>query len=135
MRDVERAGFEPRTLGTGAERAANCATRPGTGSFLVMANRFGVSAACVLSRGVAQGAQPSPRVFNTTFDPVHAVVRACRRGCTLLGSIALALVALQMTCLCTPMAQMPYQRWQFWSTSVNRGVLNLGKFRRIQNTT
>ena len=58
-----------------------------TGSFLVMANRFDVSAACVLSRGVAQGAQPSPRVFNTTFDPVHAVVRACKRGCTLQGSI------------------------------------------------
>jgi hypothetical protein len=52
-----------------------------------MANRFGVSAACVLTRGLAQGAQPSPRVFNTAFDPVYAVVRACRRGCTLQGSI------------------------------------------------
>ena len=58
-----------------------------TGSFLVMASSFGVSAACVLSRGVAQGAQPSPRVFNLAFDPVHAVVRDCRRGCTLQGSI------------------------------------------------
>ncbi len=25
---VEKAGFEPRTLGTGAERATNCATAP-----------------------------------------------------------------------------------------------------------
>jgi hypothetical protein len=25
---VEKAGFEPRTLGTGAERATNCATSP-----------------------------------------------------------------------------------------------------------
>ena len=59
-----------------------------TGSFLVMANRFGISAACFLSRGVAQGAQPSQRVFNVAFDPVHAIVRACKRGCTLQGSIA-----------------------------------------------
>ncbi len=59
-----------------------------TGSFLVMANHFGISAACFLSRGVAQGAQPSPRVFNVAFDPVHAIVRACKRGCTLQGSIA-----------------------------------------------
>ena len=58
-----------------------------TGSFLVMANRFGRSAACMLSRGVAQGAQPSPRIFGLTFDPVHSVVRESRRGCTLQGAI------------------------------------------------
>ncbi len=29
LRFVENAGFEPRTLGTGKEGAANCATRPG----------------------------------------------------------------------------------------------------------
>jgi hypothetical protein len=58
-----------------------------TGSFLVMANRFGRSAACVLSRGVAQGAPPSPRIFGLTFDPVHSVVQESRRGCTLQGAI------------------------------------------------
>ena len=45
-----------------------------SGSFLVIANRFGVSAACVLSRGVAQGAQPSPLIFIKAFDPVHAII-------------------------------------------------------------
>ncbi len=58
-----------------------------TGSFLVMANRFGVfgrSAACMLSRGVAQSAPPCPRIFGLTFDPVHSAVQESRRGCTLL---------------------------------------------------
>ena len=41
----------------------------------------------MLSRGVAQGAQPSPRIFGLTFDPVHSVVRESRRGCTLQGAI------------------------------------------------
>ncbi len=60
-----------------------------TGSFLGMANRFGQSAVCMLNRGVAQGAQPSPRIFSTTFDPpVHAVVLESKRGCTLQGNIA-----------------------------------------------
>ncbi len=58
-----------------------------TGSFVVMANRFGRSAACMLSRGVAQGAPPSPRIFGLTFDPVHSVIRESRRGCTLQGAI------------------------------------------------
>jgi hypothetical protein len=60
-----------------------------TGSFLVMANRFGRSAACMLSRGVAQGAPPSPRIFGSTCDPVHSVVRESRRGCTLQGAVEL----------------------------------------------
>jgi hypothetical protein len=58
-----------------------------TGSFLVMANLFGKTAVCILWRGVAQGAPPSPRIFNITFDPVHTIVRACKRGCTLQGTI------------------------------------------------
>ena len=58
-----------------------------TGSFLVMVNHFGRSAACVLSRGMPQGSPPSPRVFNTTYDPFNAIIRHCRRGCTLQGLI------------------------------------------------
>jgi len=54
-----------------------------TGSFLVMVNRFGNSAVCILCRGMPQGAQPSPRIFNKTFDPVHAIVRASKRGCSI----------------------------------------------------
>jgi hypothetical protein len=56
-------------------------------SFLVIANRIGRSAACILNRGVAQGAPPSPRIFGLTFDPVYSVVRESRRGCTLQGAI------------------------------------------------
>jgi hypothetical protein len=59
-----------------------------TGSFFVLANRFGRSAACMLCRGVAHGAPPSPRIFGLTFDPVHSAVRESRRGCTLQGFIA-----------------------------------------------
>jgi hypothetical protein len=55
------------------------------GSFLVMANRFGRSAASCSVGGVAQGA--SPRIFGVTFDPVHSAVRESRRGCTLQGVI------------------------------------------------
>ena len=58
-----------------------------TGSFLVMSNQFGRSAACVLSRGMPQGAPPSPVVFGTTIDPIHSIVRDCKRGCTLQGGI------------------------------------------------
>ena len=58
-----------------------------TGSFLVMSNQFGRSAACVLSRGMPQGAPPSPVVFGTTIDPIHSIVRDCKRGCTLQGDI------------------------------------------------
>ena len=59
-----------------------------TGSFLVMSNKFGRSAACKLSRGMPQGAPPSPVVFSLVIDPIHSIVRNCRRGCTLQGSIA-----------------------------------------------
>ncbi len=37
----------------------------------------------MLSRGVAQGAPPSPQIFGLMFDPVHSAVRESRRGCTL----------------------------------------------------
>jgi hypothetical protein len=59
-----------------------------TSSFLVMSNQFGRSAACKLSRGVPQGAPPSPIVFSAVIDPIHSIVRNCKRGCTLHGSIA-----------------------------------------------
>jgi hypothetical protein len=58
-----------------------------TGSFLVMVNQFGRSATCVLSRGMPQGAPTSPQMFGTVIDPIHSIVRDCRRGCTLQGSI------------------------------------------------
>jgi hypothetical protein len=59
-----------------------------TGSFFVMSNQYGRSAACVLSRGMPQGAPPSPGVFGEVIDPVHSIIRECKRGCTLQGSIA-----------------------------------------------
>ena len=55
------------------------------GSFLVMVNTFGSSAACFLMRGFHQGAQPSPRAFNLLVDPLHAILRWCQRGCTVLS--------------------------------------------------
>lgn len=58
-----------------------------SGSFLVMSNQFGRSAMCVLNRGMPQGAPPSPSVFDVAIDPMHSIVRDCRRGCTLQGSI------------------------------------------------
>ena len=51
------------------------------GTFLMVANQFGLSAACFLLRGVLQGAPTSPNVFNVAFNPVHVLVRACKRGC------------------------------------------------------
>ena len=35
-----------------------------------------------------QGAPPSPVVFSAVIDPIHSIVRNCKRGCTLHGSIA-----------------------------------------------
>ena len=32
-------------------------------------------------------ASPSPRIFNIAFDLVHSLVRDCKRGCSLQGSI------------------------------------------------
>ena len=59
-----------------------------TGAFLVMSNQFGQSAACKLSRGMPQGAPPSPVVFSLVIDLIHSIVRNSKRGCTLQGSIA-----------------------------------------------
>jgi hypothetical protein len=42
---------------------------------------------CVLSRGMPQGASPSPPTFALVFDPFHSVIRDCRCGCTLQGNI------------------------------------------------
>ena len=50
-------------------------------TFLVVANQFGLSAACTLLRGVLQGAPTSPNVFITAFNPVHTIVQTCKRGC------------------------------------------------------
>ena len=55
-----------------------------SGSFLVMVNQFGMTAACFLSRGFPQGATPSPRVFNlllilSTSLPVLVGAGGCFR--------------------------------------------------------
>jgi ribonuclease HI len=50
------------------------------GSFLVMANKFGTSAACFLLRGVMQGAQPSPKTYILVIDPIHTLIRFCNRN-------------------------------------------------------
>jgi hypothetical protein len=46
-----------------------------TGSSFFMSNQFGRSAACKLSRGMLQGAPPSPVVFSLVMDPIHSIVR------------------------------------------------------------
>ena len=51
-------------------------------AFLMVANKFGLSAACTLLRGVLQGAPTSPNVFNVAFNPVHVLIKACKRGCS-----------------------------------------------------
>jgi hypothetical protein len=56
-----------------------------TGSFVVMAYRFGRIAACMLSPGVAQGAPLSPQIFGLTFDPLHSAIQ--ESGSTLHGVI------------------------------------------------
>jgi hypothetical protein len=50
------------------------------GTFLILGNPFGDSAACYLTRGAPQGAAPSTLDFNPAFNPVHIIVRLCRRG-------------------------------------------------------
>ena len=50
-----------------------------TGSFLVMKNQFGESAACMLSRGAMQGAQPSPRIYDVVSNPVQVLIRFLKR--------------------------------------------------------
>jgi hypothetical protein len=42
----------------------------------------------MLSRGMPQGAMPSPGVFTIVYDPMLAIIRYYRRGCTLQGRIA-----------------------------------------------
>jgi hypothetical protein len=51
------------------------------GTVLMVANQFGLSAACYLLRGVLQGAPTSQNVFNVAFNPVHVLILACKRGC------------------------------------------------------
>ena len=52
------------------------------GSFLSIGNLFGETAACFLARGYAQGAPPSPFLFEITYDPFPTLIRALQRGCT-----------------------------------------------------
>ncbi len=61
-----------------------------SGSFLVMVNQFGTTAACFMSRGFPQGATPSPRVFNLLFDLVDTIARASGCGWMLQGSSTLS---------------------------------------------
>jgi len=58
-----------------------------TGSFLVMKNKFGKSAACMLSRGVMQGAQPSPRIYGVVFNPIQVLIRFLKRRWTATDDI------------------------------------------------
>ncbi|NBO66976.1 MAG: hypothetical protein EBU88_19385, partial [Acidobacteria bacterium] len=55
------------------------------GRFISVGNSFGETAACFLRRGVFQGDAPSPKIFTLAFDPVHKMVRASGRGCTVTG--------------------------------------------------
>ncbi len=48
-----------------------------TGSFLVMSNPFGITAACFLARGTPQGAPPSSTVYCLIYDPILKMIRAC----------------------------------------------------------
>ncbi len=50
-----------------------------TGSFLVMSNLFGITAACFLARGTPQGAPPSSTVYCLIYDPILKMIRACFR--------------------------------------------------------
>ena len=54
-------------------------------TFLFMGNLFGESAACFLTRGVPQGAHPSPLVFVLAFNLVHVIARVCGRGSSMHG--------------------------------------------------
>jgi hypothetical protein len=58
------------------------------GTSLVMNNHFGRSAEITLSRGMPQGAMPSPPFFIIVFDPFNSIIRHYGRGCTLQGRIA-----------------------------------------------
>ena len=52
------------------------------GSFLSIGNLFGEAAASFIARGCAQGAPPSPIVFEMTYGPFPTLIRALQRGCT-----------------------------------------------------
>ena len=54
-------------------------------TFLFIGNYFGNSAACFLSHGAPQGADPSPVISNTAFNMIHVITRVCARGCTAHG--------------------------------------------------
>ena len=58
------------------------------GTSLVMNNHFGRSAAITLSRGMPQGAMPSPPFFIIVFDQFNSIIRHYGQGCTLQGRIA-----------------------------------------------
>ncbi len=60
------------------------------GSFLVMVNQFGTTAACFMGRGFQQGATLSPWVFYLFFDLVDTIARAGGRGWMLQGSSTLS---------------------------------------------
>jgi hypothetical protein len=50
-------------------------------TFLFIGNRFGISAACFLSRGAPQGADPSPVISDTAFNiiQIHVIARVCSK--------------------------------------------------------
>jgi hypothetical protein len=58
-----------------------------TVSFLVMKNKFGESAACMLSRGAMRGAQPSPRIYSVVFNPIQVLIRFLKRRWTAADDI------------------------------------------------
>ena len=55
-----------------------------------MKNKFGESAACMLSRGAMQGAhsaQPSPRIYGVVFNPISVLIRFLKRKWTTTDGI------------------------------------------------
>jgi hypothetical protein len=50
-----------------------------TGALLVIQDKFGESAACMLTRGVMKGAQPSPRIYGVVFNPIQAPIIFLKR--------------------------------------------------------
>ncbi len=64
-------------------------------TFLFIGNSFGNSAACILSRGAPQGADPSPVISNTAFNMIHVIARVCARGCTAHGPFRVDLAVMQ----------------------------------------
>ena len=52
-----------------------------------MKKKFGESAACMLSRGAMQGAQPSPRIYGVVFNPIQVLIRFLKRKWTTTDGI------------------------------------------------